>query len=62
MYMYASQSFNSYKMMCDKAGVTMVLYADGCPHPGKIEADKIRKEERDEKHSQFGELQKPKKW
>ena len=45
-------------MMCDKAEVT----ADGCPHPGKIDADKIRKEERDEKHSQFGELQKPKKW
>ena len=43
-------------MMCDKAEVT----ADGCPHPGKIDADKIRKEERDEKHSQFGELQKTK--
>jgi hypothetical protein len=47
--------------MCDKAEVTMVLYADGCPHPGKIDADKIMKEERDEKHSQFGDLQKNQK-
>jgi hypothetical protein len=42
LYNHAAKHFDTLKSVFDKAGVKIILYADGCPHPGEAVEDTAR--------------------
>ena len=59
MYIIVATQLDMVKGVYDKAGVTLVLYADGCPHPGKAEEEANRSHKRQENLTKFRAKQCP---
>lgn len=54
LYVHVEKHLNMLKAVYDKAGVTMILYADGCANLGKAAEDAQRSQHREKKGQNFG--------
>ena len=59
LYVHVEKHLNMVKAAYDKAGVTLILYADGCANPGKAAEDAERSQHRETKRAKFRTLQRP---
>ena len=53
MSKHVNSILDTVKALYNKAGVQLVLYADGCPHPGKAAEDASRAEKREKARKAF---------
>ena len=59
LYSHVSQLLDAYLSLFKKYNITMILFADGCPHPGKASVDAERMSKIDENRRKFRLLQRP---
>ena len=59
LFNHVEKLLNGVKATYDNAGVTMILYADGCANPGKAAEDAERSSRREAKIAEFRALQCP---
>ena len=59
LYAHVEKHLNMVKAVYDEAGVTLIIYADGCANPGKAAEDAERSQHRETKRARFRALQRP---